>query len=216
VPEVQLRAAAVVPVAPAARPAWARWSPAGPAWALWVLALLGLLATAWLDRLLRLAGRSELASLPAAIPLMVAMVTATTVGAVLAGRRPRHPVGWVPLVPGLSVAAVGVATGYANYGLLARPGVLPAARWAAAYHNLAALALPACLGFILLLTPTGSLPSPRWRRWARATAAAPVVCLLAITLAPGPSTGPTRGPRTRRTSAASPVRCWSSTSWPSP
>jgi len=55
VPEVQLRAAAVVPVAPAARPAWARWSPAGPAWALWVLALLGLLATAWLDRLLRLA-----------------------------------------------------------------------------------------------------------------------------------------------------------------
>ena len=67
-PEVQLRAAAVVPVAPAARPAWARWSPAGPAWALWVLALLGLLATAWLDRLLRLAGRPELASLPAAIP----------------------------------------------------------------------------------------------------------------------------------------------------
>jgi hypothetical protein len=193
VPEVQLRAAAVVPVAPAARPAWARWSPAGPAWALWVLALLGLLATAWLDRLLRLAGRPELASLPAAIPLMVGMVTATTVGAVLAGRRPRHPVGWLLLALGLSVAAAGVATGYANYGLLARPGVLPAARWAAAYHNLAALVLAACLGFILLLTPTGSLPSPRWRRWARATAAAPVVCLLAITLAPRPFDRPYQG-----------------------
>jgi hypothetical protein len=184
VPEVQLRAAAVVPVAPAARPAWARWSPAGPAWALWVLALLGLLATAWLDRLLRLAGRPELASLPAAIPLMVAMVTATTVGAVLAGRRPGHPVGWLLLALGLSVAAAGVATGYANYGLLARPGALPAAHWAAAYHNLAALVLAACLGFVLLLTPTGSLPSPRWRRWAQVAAAAPLAAVVTSALLP--------------------------------
>jgi hypothetical protein len=50
-----------------------------------------------------------------------------------------------------------------------------------------------CLGFVLLLTPTGSPPSPRWRRWARATAAAPVVCLLAITLAPRPFDRPYQG-----------------------
>jgi hypothetical protein len=172
VPEVQLRAAAVVPVAPAARPAWARWSPAGPAWALWVLALLGLLATAWLDRLLRLAGRPELASLPAAIPLMVAMVTATTVGAVLAARRPRHPVGWL---------------------LLARPGSLPAARYAGLYLPATVVTALTCLGFVLLLTPTGSPPSPRWRWSARTTAAAPVVCLLAITLAPRPFDRPYQG-----------------------
>jgi peptidoglycan/LPS O-acetylase OafA/YrhL len=45
----------------------------------------------------------------------------------------------------------------------------------------------ACLGFVLLLTPTGALPSPRWRWWARITAATPVALLLVATLAPRPA-----------------------------
>jgi hypothetical protein len=45
--------------------------------------------------------------------------------------------------------------------------------------------LPA-LSFVLLLTPTGSLPSPRWRWWAWVTVAAPVLLLVALAVAGGP------------------------------
>jgi hypothetical protein len=44
----------------------------------------------------------------------------------------------------------------------------------------------ACIGFIALLTPTGSLPSPRWRWWARVVAAATVVLLVSQALDPHP------------------------------
>jgi hypothetical protein len=162
-------------------------SPAGLAWALWALALIGMAAILWFDHLLRRAGRVDLVQLNAsAAPFLVALVSAPTVGAVLATRRPRHPVGWLLLGLGVSIGLSGFIDGYAPYGLLARPGSLPAARWAAIYSPAVTVAGIACLAFMLLLTPTGSLPSPRWRWWARVTAAAPVIFVVALTLEPEP------------------------------
>jgi hypothetical protein len=49
-----------------------------------------------------------------------------------------------------------------------------------------AVAAQTALSFVLLLTPTGRLPSRRWRWWARATAAAAAILLVALTVASGP------------------------------
>ncbi len=158
-----------------ARPGWRpHW--AGLAWALWILTLLGLAATAWLDHLLRQAGRPDLVQLTGAsgVILLMAATSAATSGAILASRRPRHPVGWLLLAFGLVVQALSsAAEGYARYGLLARPGSLPAADYLAILASVTFIPGLGCIGFILLLTPTGSLPSLRWRRWAWIAAAVP-------------------------------------------
>ncbi len=174
-------------VTSAARLARPRQWPGVLAWVLWALAMLGLPVVAWLDHLSRQAGRPDLAQLSggSVVGPVLALVSAATVGAVLASRRPHHPVGWLLLILGLALNASGVAAAYAAYGLVARPGALPAAGVVARYSPaLILMALPA-LSFILLLTPTGSLPSPRWRWWAWATVAAPVALLVAVAVARG-------------------------------
>jgi hypothetical protein len=75
-----------------------------------------------------------------------------------------------------------VALAYTNYGV-AEPDA-PAAGLVALYVPATIVLAIACNGFVLLLTPTGALPSPRWRWSAGVTAATPVALLLVVTLFP--------------------------------
>jgi hypothetical protein len=179
------RTMAVSPEARAARPGW--WPGALP-WAVWALTMLGLAAGAWLDHLLRQTGSPETAWLlqASSVPLLVAAVSAATVGALLGSRRPAHPVGWLLLGLGLLVVVNVIVSGYVGYGVVARPGALPAAGYLAGISNGVQVLWLACGGFVLLLTPTGSLPSPRWRWWARVAVAAPVLLVLLFAVDPQP------------------------------
>jgi signal transduction histidine kinase len=99
-------------------------------------------------------------------PLSFAAIsTPAVVGAVIAARRPRNPIGWILAVGALSLAAVLAASPYAWVALEAHPGSLPGGAWAALVSSLwpAFFAWPLAVAFVF---PDGRLPSRRWRPYA--------------------------------------------------
>jgi hypothetical protein len=168
-------------------PATGRRWPAVLAWAVAGLTVASLVPAFRLLSLVWLEDSSNAAPTLATIaPVTLAVVSAAIVGALVASRRPGHPVGWLLLGVGLAVATNALVEPYVKYGLVVRPGSVPGARYLVPILYSSYLVGLACAGFVLLLTPTGSLPSPRWRWWARAAAAAPVLIVLGFAVQPDP------------------------------
>ena len=94
---------------------------------------------------------------------MVGVVGAPVLGGLIASRRPENPYGWLWLGLGLSFSLVVLAEPYAAYALVVEPGSLPAPRTVNKVLGLGWVTFITLMPFVLLLFPTGRLPSRRWR-----------------------------------------------------
>ncbi len=106
-------------------------------------------------------------------------------GALIASRRPRNPVGWLLCLVALLSLTGGLTLEYAYYGLVSHPGALPAAIWVVPLGGAARSA-----GWFYMLTlvplyfPTGELLSPRWRWVVWIVAVATVASIAGAALSP--------------------------------
>jgi hypothetical protein len=122
-------------------------------------------------------------------PLVFAACLAL-VGALIAARRPGNAIGWLCLGVALAGGSQVAAQSYATYGLIADPGSLPGAQFAAWWSGW--IGTPGVFfqaTLLPLLFPTGRPPSPRWRPLLWLVLTTIVVGILYAAFSPGPLLG---------------------------
>ncbi|MBA2346259.1 MAG: hypothetical protein H0V83_14410 [Rubrobacter sp.] len=107
------------------------------------------------------------------------------VGALIASRHPENPVGWLLCLFGLVISISHFCAEYAIYALLAQPYSLPAGQAMAWIVSWLLSIINGLTVFLLLLFPTGGLPSRRWRWLAWLTAAIVVVGVISSAFSSG-------------------------------
>jgi hypothetical protein len=97
------------------------------------------------------------------VPLATGALAWSTVGAIVASRRPENPVGWILWAMGLLTGVALFAGQYATYALLVRPGFLPGSELIGLLSSWIWVPIIGLLIFLLLLFPNGQPPTRRWR-----------------------------------------------------
>jgi hypothetical protein len=101
---------------------------------------------------------------PGALSFGIMIVAFAALGALVASRRPRNPIGWILVVSPICLAFTQVARDWYTHTLFADPGSLPLASglmWAANWAWIPGF-MP-LLTLLLLLFPDGRPQSRRWR-----------------------------------------------------
>ena len=111
-----------------------------------------------------------------------AAVLYATLGALVV-RRVGNVIGWLVLGVGAGTAVMGSASAYAVLGIT-HPGTLPAPELMALLAEWSFVPVFAALVFMLLLFPSGTLPSPRWRPFAALALLATALALIGFVVHP--------------------------------
>jgi len=132
------------------------------AWSLWALCV-GLFALTLVLLLLTPPIRN---TWPDALFVLLRVIALAfpTVGALIASRRPKNPIGWILCGTGLFTGVRSFAQAYAYFGLVGPPGLLPAEYmgWLASWTRVPVVGLASAL--VLVVFPDGKLLSRWW--WA--------------------------------------------------
>src|SRR5215203_491846 len=109
---------------------------------------------------------------------LVGLIGVPILGGLIASRRPENLYGWLWLGFGLGLTLQLLGGLYAAYALVVEPGSLPAPRTISRVLELGGPLELTFAPFLLLLFPTGRLPSPRWRPLAWISTFSGVVLLV--------------------------------------
>ena len=121
--------------------------------------------------------------------ILIGMTGFATVGALIASRHPRNPIGWLFSAIAFGVVLLGFRETYVVYALFASPGSLPGATFVAWLGSWIPLLAITSIPFVFLLFPDGSPPSKRWRLVGWIALAGMGLLVLGNIVAPGPLGG---------------------------
>jgi signal transduction histidine kinase len=131
------------------------------------------------DRLLVRDGRADLVSFGGETwVLLLGVFTAGVVGVAIVRTQPHHPVGWLFLTLSVVILVSGPLEAWIEWGGLAHPGSLPGTGAAAAVNDATWIPWFVLVALILLLTPTGTYLSARWRVLGRVVVGAGAIAFL--------------------------------------
>jgi signal transduction histidine kinase len=149
------------------------------AWVLWILTLV-LVPLAVGAAFLNPVDLEDVIFIPV---LIVGTVAFATAGRLIASRHRRNPIGWLFLVIGLTLGALGVIDEYVTNSL-SQDRSLPLTAFAAWLGTWADIVGLASIPLVFLLFPTGRVPSRRWRPLAWISVGATVLTAVSWMLMP--------------------------------
>jgi hypothetical protein len=108
----------------------------------------------------------------------------SVIGAIVASRLPRHPIGWICCAIGFLGAVTTFCGEYAAYALLANPEPILGGKVMLWLGLWVWILMFGFIEFLLFLFPTGRLPSTRWRPLAWLSAALTLVAAMLMAISP--------------------------------